>query len=208
MSTLGSDCVISFFLKKQRGNSRCHSFYSEKQCPFFFFFKISFPISNMLFDYGVIKFHFKEIWGRKFLSEFGFYLLGFNLLLVSVPDTFYGQRLSIRVGIRSAWRTLNKLHMPALKPCISFGVKLHTEAFHLKKWSSVLLKCLQHLVQVSGIKETTQKELEHSHWEQIYLKTLHCQHHTWHLLLMWQWKPHLLCRAMMFSTQIACWSHF
>ena len=54
------------------------------------------------------------------MSELGFYLLGFNLLLVSVPDTFYGQRLSIRVGIRSAWRTLNKVHMPALKPCISF----------------------------------------------------------------------------------------
>lgn len=68
-------------------------------------------------------------------------------------------------------------------------MKLHTEAFHLKKWSSVLLKVFTALGPSLCIKETTQKELEHSHWEQIYLKTLHCQHHTWHLLLMWQWKP-------------------
>ena len=55
VSTLGSDCVISFFLKRSKGGTQDAIHFIQRKAVSFFFFLISFPISNMLFGYGVIS---------------------------------------------------------------------------------------------------------------------------------------------------------
>lgn len=103
--------------------------------------------------------------------------------------------LPVIKGSRSGWASellgelFKKYPRQPSKPAYPRNPHLHMEAFHLRN---------QHLCCQSpwgtwpkslGIKEATQKELDKGHGGQIYLKTMRCQHHTWHLLLMWQWKP-------------------